>query len=65
MNEYLITVELPADLSEEFIALIPAHRHRVNELMQEGIITSYSLAADRRRLWTTLIASGEEEWSRR
>jgi muconolactone delta-isomerase len=61
MTEYMITVSLPGELSPEFVALIPGHRARVNELMQEGVITSYSLSADRTMLWLTLIAATEEE----
>ena len=61
MSEYMVIVTLPSQMSQEFVSLIPAHRARVNELMQQGVITSYSLAADRRMLWVTLITATEEE----
>jgi hypothetical protein len=60
MTEFLVTITFPQQLSREFLSLIPAHRIRVNELMQNGVITSYSLAADRSMLWITLLAESTE-----
>jgi hypothetical protein len=56
MSEFLVTITFPQPLSQDFLSLIPAQRVRVNELMQDGVITSYSLAADRSMLWITLLA---------
>lgn len=56
MSEFLVTITFSQQMSKEFLLLIPAHRVRVNELMQNGVITSYSLAADRSMLWITLLA---------
>ena len=61
MNHYMVNVILPKELNEEFISLIPRQRAQVNELMDEGIVTSYSLARDRSRLWVTIAAESEEE----
>ncbi len=55
MSEFLVTITFPQQVSQEFLTLIPAHRVRVNELIQSGVITSYSLAADRSMLWITLL----------
>ncbi len=59
MNHYMLNIALPARLTEEFVLLIPRQRAFVNEKMTEGIITSYSLAKDRSRLWTTIAAESE------
>lgn len=61
MNEYMISIRLPKDPSEDFLALIPRQRARIDELLHEGVITSYTLAADRSMLWTTLNAESEGE----
>ncbi|MCU0417020.1 MAG: hypothetical protein MUE33_07525 [Cytophagaceae bacterium] len=61
MNHYLIDIDLPEQMDDDFIAMIPDQRLHINRLMQEGIITSYSLASDRSKLWTTVIADNEEE----
>jgi hypothetical protein len=60
MNEYMIVIHFTASLTEEFAALIPEQRAQINKLMEKGIITSYSLSADRGTLWITLLASSEE-----
>jgi len=61
MSEFILTISFPAQPPQEFFALIPAHRTRVNELMQQGTITSYSLAADRSMLWITMLTETREE----
>lgn len=60
MNDYMVTITLPGEFSEEFLALIPSQRAHVNQLMQKGVLTSYSLAKDRTRLWATFIANSRE-----
>ena len=52
----MVIIRLPAELTDEFIGLIPGHRAQVNALMGRGIITSYALALDRSALWTTIVA---------
>ena len=61
MNQYLFEIALPEDITEEFIALIPHQRAHIDTLMVKGIVTSYSLAIDRSRLWVTLLAHSEED----
>jgi muconolactone delta-isomerase len=60
MNEYMIAVRFSSSFDTEFLSLIPRHRTLVNELMQKGTITSYSLSADRSTLWMTLLASSQD-----
>lgn len=59
MTAYMIHCVLPGEFTEEFIALIPAHRARVNELMREGKIVFYTLALDRTAVWAGLLAENE------
>jgi hypothetical protein len=61
MNNYMVEVELPRDLTEEFLALIPRQRAHVDALMKDGIITSYALSKDRSRLWITMDAKTDDE----
>jgi len=60
MNEYMIIIRFATYFSEEFIALIPDQRAQINHLMEKGIITSYSLSANRSMLWVTLLATSLE-----
>ena len=60
MNEYMIIVRFATSFNEEFASLIPEQRAQINRLMEKGIITSYSLSADRGTLWVTLLATSVE-----
>ena len=59
MNEYIIDIDLPLYLDQEFISRIPAQRKRINSLMADGVISSYSLSMDRSKLWVTLRSTSE------
>lgn len=58
---YMVEFNLPNPLPETFIALIPEHRAKVNELMITGRIVTYTLAADRQKLWAVVNAENEQE----
>lgn len=57
----MIEFELPSVMNEEFMQKIPAQRLKVNEMMENGKILSYSLSADRQKLWCILKAESELE----
>ena len=60
MSFYQANIDLPTELSPEFVAMIPKQRTKVNELMGEGKIRQYSLSLDRSKLWVTFLAESEE-----
>lgn len=57
----MISIELPKELTQEFISLIPKQRAQVDKLMDQGKILHYSLSLDRSQLWVTLAARTEHE----
>ncbi|MEL7338850.1 MAG: muconolactone Delta-isomerase family protein [Bacteroidota bacterium] len=61
MNQYMVEIDLPAMMTQQFMSLVPSQRALVNELMSEGRIDSYTLSLDRRRLWVIFIAETEAE----
>lgn len=61
MKNYMVDIALPDVLSEEFLATIPKQRATVNQLMNDKIILSYSLAMDRSKLWTVIRAESESD----
>jgi muconolactone delta-isomerase len=61
MQQFMVTVSLPSELTEEFFSLVPQQPALVNQLFNQGKLTSYSLALDRSRLWATLTTESEEE----
>ena len=60
MIQYMVEFKMPEIISQEFMALIPEQRATINLLMAEGIVTTYTLAQNRTKLWTTLMAKDEE-----
>lgn len=56
---WIVEFDLP-EITMEFAALIPEQRAAVGLLMSSGTITSYTLSADRSRLWVTLVAPSQE-----
>lgn len=61
MKTYMVDIALPEVLSEEFLATIPKQRAAVNQMMDEKIILSYSLAMDRSKLWAVIRAESESD----
>ncbi|MCC3160288.1 hypothetical protein LJ737_23830 [Hymenobacter sp. 15J16-1T3B] len=54
MGLYVVTLRLPDSFDEEFVALIPRHRAFINNLIEENIILSYAISANRSRGWVTM-----------
>ncbi len=61
MSQYMIDINLPASPTEEFFSLVPKQRAKINALMNEGAIASYTLSEDRTRLWVLVNAETESE----
>lgn len=51
MNQYLAEITLPEVLSTDFVAKIPNQREFVFKKMAEGLIFSYSLSMESRKLY--------------
>jgi hypothetical protein len=60
MEQYLVEIFLP-EFTEEFFELVPAQRAYINKCMADGSVSSYSLAADRSKLWVVFMAKTEAE----
>jgi muconolactone delta-isomerase len=58
---YMVEFDLPSMMAPEFLARIPEQRNRIDELMAEGQIRSYSLSTNRSKLWMIVIADSEHE----
>lgn len=52
------------EFTEEFFELVPAQREFINSSMAKGQIRSYSLAADRSKLWVVFNTRSEAEMLR-
>lgn len=61
MSQFMVEFDLPAEMNEEFMRKIPAQRMKVDEMMGNGTMLSYSLSADRQKLWCILKVESELE----
>ncbi len=61
MSQFMVEFTLPDEMTEEFVAKIPRQRLKINQLMEKGKISAYSLATDRSKLWCIIKAENEFE----
>ena len=61
MKMFMVSMELPNEITPEFWQLIPAHRTVVNELMDKGFIQTYAVNAARTMVWAMMAGPSEEE----
>ena len=56
MRVYMVEFDVPP-LTDEIIKLIPQQRMTVGIMMSAGTVLTYTLSADRRRLWSIMIGN--------
>jgi len=56
MNTYMVSITMPDQKDSEFLSLIPRERQHIDGLMERNVVLTYTLSADRTRLWTTINA---------
>lgn len=59
--EYMVEIDLPLPMPDEFISLIPEQRAVIGKLFNEQILTSYSVSLEDGKLWTTIIGESEDQ----
>lgn len=50
----MVELTLPEILSKEYILLIPEQKKLINKLILKGIVSSYTVAYDRSKIWIVL-----------
>lgn len=58
-QHYLAEINLIDSFSTEFIQLIPEQRKLVDKLMNDGVIVSYALSMERKKIWVVFEAKDE------
>lgn len=61
LNYFMVEVDLPTTYDPHFLGLIPKQREMITKLMSEGTISSYTLSADRSKLWIVCVGVGKNE----
>ena len=59
MKTFMVEVRLPLDPPQEFFTLIPSQRAIMVDLLMKRKFMSYTLAADRSKVWIVMIAETE------
>ncbi|MFN3403978.1 MAG: muconolactone Delta-isomerase family protein [Cytophagaceae bacterium] len=58
--QYMVDITLPVYSDENYYQLLPQQKEHISSLMNNGIILSFSLSADRSKIWATVKAVSEE-----
>lgn len=61
IRQYMVDFKVPFMRDEEFNKLIPQQRKQVNDLFVGGKLLSYTLSANREKLWAVFLVSSESE----
>jgi hypothetical protein len=59
MKTFMVEVRLPFDPSQEFFSLIPSQRAMVVDFLMKRKFLSYTLSADRSKVWIVMVAETE------
>jgi hypothetical protein len=59
MPKFVVSLRLPALFNQEFMALIPSHWALIQQLIEDHVIETYAISADRTRGWITINAADE------
>jgi hypothetical protein len=57
----MVIFDLPEDWPVALAAAIPEQRRMVNRMLAEGVIQSYSVSADRTKVWMVLVIEKSEQ----
>lgn len=61
MNVFLVHIILPETFSKKFYELISKQRQKINNLLEERTVLSYSLDMERKQIWTVIETNDEKE----
>ena len=56
----MVILDLPKIWSQSFAETIPAQRQLINKLLAEGVVQSYSVSADRAKVWMVITVENNE-----
>ena len=59
MKKFQVTIQFHID--DEFMALVPAHRSYISQLIEKGVIDQYLVSMESQRTWITLSAKSKKE----
>jgi len=60
-KNFMIVIDIISEYNPEFFNLIPIQVAYVNKLMNQGVLTTYTLSADRTKLWATMLGETKSD----
>lgn len=61
MQQFLVDIKLPTTFSEKFLEHIPEQYEQIERMMDSNVVCSFSLSADRSKLWIIINAVDKKE----
>ncbi|AWV99602.1 hypothetical protein DJ013_16060 [Arcticibacterium luteifluviistationis] len=59
MAQFMVEFDLPTPFPPNFVVKIPMQKMAIDELMDDGRISSYALSIDRGRFWAVINAEND------
>ena len=59
--QYMVEFDVPQPFTEELMSMVPAQRNSIEQLFTSGKLLSYTVAADKSKVWAVMIAESESE----
>ncbi|PWJ44696.1 muconolactone Delta-isomerase family protein [Sediminitomix flava] len=60
-TKYLIEIDLPENLSDQFEDVLTLHHHRIEEMIMSGTLVSYSESFEDNKIWLVFEAEEKSE----
>ncbi len=59
--QYMVEFDVPQPFTEELMSMVPAQRNAIERLFSAGKLLSYTVAADKSKVWAVMMAESESE----
>ena len=59
--QYMVEFDVPQPFTEELMSMVPAQRDSIDSLFSSGKLLSYTVAADKSKVWAVMMAESESE----
>ena len=59
--EYMVELDVPKPFPEKLMIMLPPQRDSIDSLFSSGKLLSYTVAADKSKVWAVMMAESESE----
>jgi len=61
ITQYMVEFDVPQPMSEDLLDMVPDQRDTLDDLFASGKLLSYTVSADKSKIWAIMIAESESE----